>query len=826
MRKLTISVAPNRFSTDWRPREVEWSEITRQLHTCKLTKETAAEYKAMPKEQRANVKDVGGFVGGWVQGARKAGAVRSRSLLTLDIDFAQADTIGRIRDRFDLVDTTWCLYSTHSHTPESPRYRLVIPLDRDVTPEEYVPIARKVAEDIGIDTFDDSTYEPHRLMYWPSCPKDGEFVYQTGYLQGDPLSADEVLGSYRDWRNVMEWPVSSRMSKALAHTGKKQEDPTTKGGVVGAFCRIYSISQAIADFLPDVYEPTAQEGRYTYSQGSTAGGLVVYEDKWAYSHHGTDPIGGREVNAFDLVRIHKYGDLDVQTDEDTKVTQLPSFKAMEEWCLTIPKVKVDFIEHGSSRQSAEEAFGDELPESKPDNAWKKDFHLGKHKEKLSDPFNFKLICDNDPGLKGTVKYDEFADKPSVTRDLPWRKVMPGDIWDDDDDKGLVWYISAEYQLSGKQAILDAHDLVIRQSSYHPVRDYLNSLKWDGVERLDTMLIDYLNAEDTPLVRAMTRKHLVAAVARVMRPGVKYDYALTLSGPEGIGKTTIIRKLGMNWYSNSFSSNDIGDKTSMEQVRGQWLIELGELVAVRKSTNEAFKNFITTDTDKFRPAYARKTGEFKRQCVFWATTNEKYFLKGDTGNRRFWTVYVDRGGRKDVFAMTQADVDQLWAEAVVRWKAGEELYLPQALNDAAILRAEEANEIAGDERQGIIEAFIRRLIPEGWEELGKEERAMWFRDPATRARIGEGAVRRKFICSQEIANECFQKQMNRYETREINQILNRLKDRGLKERGPMRDYSKAYGSQRCYEITPDFWDDEIVVCSTDDTTDYKGLQTEF
>lgn len=816
MRPLTISVAPSRFSKDWEPREVSWADLVRQLSVSKRTRETGEQYRAMSKDERARVKDVGGFVGGWVQGARKAEAVTLRSLVTLDIDYALPDTVETVRDVLD--GNAWCLYSTHSHTPANPRYRLVVPLDRDVSPEEYTPIARRIAGTIGIDTFDDSTYEPHRLMYWPSTPKDVTPVFEQG--EGAPLRADGVLGTYRDWRNVLDYPLSSRQSEHIAPSGRKQEDPTLKPGIIGAFCRCYSVSEAVAEFLPDVYEPTATEGRYTYTKGTTAGGLVVYDDKWAFSHHGTDPIGGREVNAFDLVRIHKFGDLDEQTGEETPVTRLPSYKAMEDFAGAIPKVKIDAINHGM-RQSAEEAFGDELSDEGgqlKDDAWKAGLRTdGKHRP-IPDPYNFKLICDNDPALRGTVKYDCFADRATITRDLPWRSLESGSIWDDNDDNGLIWYMSSAYCLTGKQAILDAHDLVIRQSSYHPVRDYLNGLQWDGKERLDTMLIDYLNAEDTELVRAMTRKHMVAAVARIMKPGTKYDYALTLSGPEGIGKTTLIKRLGMNWYSNSFSSGDVGDKASMEQVQGQWLIELGELVAVRKNTNEAFKNFITTDVDKFRPAYARKRVELPRQCVFWATTNETYFLKGDTGNRRFWTVYVRSWGEdlpvKDVFSMTQADVDQLWAEAVVRWKQGEPLYLNHELNQQAIRQAEDANEIAADDRAGVIEAFIRRKLPADWYNKSVQERANWFR-------IGhgddfEGAIQREYICGREVANECFGKDMTRYEMKEINQMLHRMP--GLKWVGSVRTKDKAYGGQRRYKILPEFYQEDNATCNNEEGVD--------
>lgn len=809
MRPLTISVAPSRFSKDWEPREVSWADLVRQLSTSKRTRETGAEYRAMTKDERARVKDVGGFVGGWVRGARKAEAVTLRSLVTLDIDYALPDTVETVRDVLD--GNAWCLYSTHSHTPANPRYRLVVPLDRDVSPEEYTPIARRIAGTIGIDTFDDSTYEPHRLMYWPSTPKDATPVFEQG--EGAPLRADGVLGTYRDWRNVLDYPLSSRQSEHLAPSGRKQEDPTLKPGIIGAFCRCYSVSEAISEFLPDVYEPTATEGRYTYTKGSTAGGLVVYDDKWAFSHHGTDPIGGREVNAFDLVRIHKFGDLDEQTGEETPVTKLPSYRAMEDFAGAIPTVKADAVAHGL-RQSAEEAFGDELPDEsgqledlerkKPviQRVLARHGRADKRNNLVCDPYTVRLILEEDPDLRGSVRYDCFADRAELIRDLPWGKVSEDHrTWTDHDDNDLLVYLSKYYGITGKQTIIDTHDTVIAQSSYHPVREYLKGLAWDGVERLDTMIIDYLGAEDNELTRLMTRKHMVAAVARIMKPGTKYDYALTLSGPEGLGKTTLVSKLGMEWFDNSFSSGDVGDKSSMEQVQGRWLIELGELVSVKKNTNEAFKHFLSKERDKFRPAYGRKSIEVPRQCVFWATTNERCYLKGDTGNRRFWTVYVGEDiSTKDVFAMGQADVDQLWAEAVERWKQGEALYLPARLEAQARERAEEANEIAADDRAGVIEAFIRRKLPADWYDKSLQERAAWFR-------IGhgedfEGAIQREYICGREIANECFGKDMTRYEMREINQMLHRMP--GLKWVGSVRTKDTAYGGQKRYKILPEFY----------------------
>ena len=327
MQQYTISVGQSRTSRDWKNKDTSWERLVERLSKCKHTRETAAEYKAMAKTAQGKVKDVGGFVGGTVVGgARKADAITARSLVTLDIDFGTQDTVGLVEDM--MYGTAWCLYSTHSHTPEKPRYRLVVPLSREVSPDEYIPVARRIADDIGIDLFDDSTYEPSRLMYWPSAPADVDYVFATG--EGEPADPDRILATYADWSNPVEWPVSKRVTQVIHRKpGTKQEDPTAKPGVIGAF-RTYSVTDAIEAFLPDVYVPTDKPDRWTYAKGTTTGGAIIYDDgKFLFSHHGTDPCCEKTVNAFDLVRIHLFGSDDEGADINTPANRLPSFLAME-----------------------------------------------------------------------------------------------------------------------------------------------------------------------------------------------------------------------------------------------------------------------------------------------------------------------------------------------------------------------------------------------------------------------------------------------------------------------------------------------------------------
>ena len=811
MEQYVISVAPSRTSPEWPNKATSWEKLTARLAKCKHTRESTAEYRAMSKTAQGKVKDIGGFVGGTVRdgGRRKADAITARSLVTLDIDFGTAATVETVREMLD--GTAWCLYSTHSHTPDKPRYRIVVPLSREVSPDEYVPIARRLADDIGIDLFDDSTYEPSRLMYWPSAPADVDFVYETG--QGEPADADRLLDSYTDWRNPLEWPVSKRVTKAITRkAGSRQEDPVEKGGVIGAFCRSYSITEAIAAFLPEVYVPTGHPDRWTYAKGTTEGGAIVYEDKWLYSHHGTDPCCEKLVNAFDLVRLHLYGAEDQDADINTPANRLPSFIHMEKTAREDRKV------HGVLVRDMIKDFDGVDVTGEEDESWKDDLQTDdKGKKFLPLPTNFGLILRNDRGVKGAVAYDLFSGRVVLKRDLPWRPMALDPQWNNNDYNGLIEYVDQYYRgLTGKTALMDEADHVFAQNNFHPVRDYLNGLQWDGTERLDTMLTDYLGAEPSELTKAMTRKHFTAAVARVMTPGVKYDYVLTLIGKEGTGKSTLVRYMAKDtWFTDSLTS--IEGKEAMEQLRGKWLVEMGELTNYKKSTSEAYKAFLSKQDDSFRPAYGRKTETYPRQCVFFATTNEKAFLKGDTGNRRFWVVECGAvDPTKDVWDDLPGEVDQIWAEAVTRWKEGESLYLNREMAEKARERQEEHNEVSADERIGLIDAYIHKEIPMTWESMTARQRADWFRTAAelegeqrmrrrTAAELeGEQRMRRRTVCAVEVLVECFGQQLDektRYRTKEINQIL-----RGMDCLEPSdRAYDNVYGRQRRFKI---IYDDEI------------------
>jgi putative DNA primase/helicase len=352
---VQIATGKNRKSTNWVNQTVKWSKLVDLVTRTKRTPETFAEYMAMSKDRQDTIKDVGGFVGGSVRNGRRGrNDIIHRTVIALDVD--HGTNIQEVLDNFLMIfGCAFVWYTTHKHHPKKPRFRILIPLTRAVTPDEYEAISRKIAGIIGIEVFDDTTYEVNRLMYYPSTSDDGEFL--KGYVDEAWMNPDEVLDMYTDWKNRAEWPQSSRETKKLTEAQKTQQDPRDKKGVIGAFCRTYDIHDAIAMFLADRYEQVA-DNRYTFAEGTTSGGMVTFDDLYAFSFHSTDPIQGQLCNAFDLVRLHLFGELDKDKQSD-ETDKLPSYKAMVEFAGRDTRTR-DTMEQ--ERQQGIDAQFDVLPE--------------------------------------------------------------------------------------------------------------------------------------------------------------------------------------------------------------------------------------------------------------------------------------------------------------------------------------------------------------------------------------------------------------------------------------------------------------------------------
>lgn len=786
---IDLATAHSRIAKKWRNRHWLWSELLQRCSETKRTGETAAEYARMSKEEQSNVKDVGGFVGGYLSGGiRKNANVMYRTVATLDIDYGTVNVWDDFTMAFGFAAM---IYSTHKHSSKTPRYRLVFPLSRQVSPAEYEPLCRKIAAEIGIDLFDDTTYELPRLFYWPSTSKDADFVFD--YQDGPACDVDAILSQYVDYKDVSAWPLSSREGDVIAHEIKKQGDPTEKPGVIGAFCRAYSIEDAIDTFLSDKYEKTGHDGRYTYKLGSVAGGLVCYEGKFAYSHHETDPASKQLCNAFDLCRVHLFGAQD-EGSRALDVTRKPSYAAMQEFAAKDKAVKLLM-----ARERAQAAADDfdglddaELPEDYNDE-WKAELEYTKSGKLLCNIANIILILENDPALAGHIVHDLFAGMDSAKDGLPWNK--NANQWTDTDDANLRVWLEKHYDITGKEKIADALTAVLTRHSYHPIRDYLNGLTWDGVPRLDRIIIDYMGAEDSELNRAMSRKHFVAAVARVFNPGCKYDYCLIMSGAEGIGKSTLLRVMGGKWFNDSITT--LEGKEGMEQLRRAWVVELGELSSIKRSDVEQVKAHLSKQVDIYRAAYARRVLEHPRQCVFCGTTNEALFLKGDTGNRRFWVIPVVAELRKykDWSEAIRRDRDQLWAEAVHYYKQGEPLYLSEELEAQAKQRQQDFNDDNDDPIVAMLDKYLNTLLPVNWDTMDIQARRSYLRDPDPLQ--AEGTVKRDKVCAAEFICEQLGKDMAdkdyKYLCRRVSKMIG---DRPEWERvSSTKHAAKLYGTQR-------------------------------
>lgn len=765
---MKIAYGNKRTDKLWRNSDITWEAFCDRLKTPIITTESVSEYQNMPKSQQADIKDVGGFVAGHLKdGRRKKDHVLSRSMITLDMDFGKVD----IWEEFTMLFPYRCaLYSTHSHRTDNPRFRLIIPLDRDVSPEEYGAVARMLAKEIGIDLFDVTTYDVERLMYWPSVSKNGEYIFEA--QEGQLLNPDDELAKYDDWTDITTWPVSSKESQVIKKTANKQKDPLTKEGIVGAFCRTYSIPETIETFLSDVYRPSTIPNRYDHIGSESSAGVVVYDEKFAYSHHASDPAGGKLLNAFDLVRIHKFG------DEDKK--------EMLEFASHDDLVKITLLE--DRKQQA-------ILEFSREEDWRKNLTYHPKTGLIENTLrNLMFILEYDDKLKSIV-FNQLLDGMEIKGSVPWKH--PSKYWRDADDAQLISYIDLTYGTFSNRNYEIAVTKITDDRSYHPIREYLEALpEWDKVERVDALLIDYLGAPDNEYVRAVTRKMLCAAVNRVLYPGCKFDTMLVLNGPQGIGKSTLISKLAGDWFSDSLHLSDTKDKTAAEKLQGYWILEIGELAGLRKAEVETLRSFLSRQNDVYRAAFGRRATQHPRQCIFIGTTNaETGYLRDTTGNRRFWPVHVNGKGQKQSWELTSEVVAQIWAEVKHYVKTGEKLYLDE--KQMILAKEEQREAMEADEREGLVKDYLDLLLPENWHSMSLYERRNYINGESE---FGDenrkGDVVRDSVCTLEIWCECFGKERANIKRTDSNDIISILIKLGWVRENQKKRFS-IYGPQFYY-----------------------------
>ncbi|WP_103108428.1 virulence-associated E family protein [Brevibacillus reuszeri] len=415
---------------------------------------------------------------------------------------------------------------------------------------------------------------------------------------------------------------------------------------------------------------------------------------------------------------------------------------------------------------------------------------------LQNAANIMFVLDHDPDLAGFA-YDEFAGRVRVTGKLPWREVGDMSDWSNHDFSMLALYLDRTFDIVKQSIIENGWTYAARKRTFHPVKQYLSSLKWDGVKRAETLLIDYLGAPDTPYVRAITRKTLAAAVARIMCPGIKFDTVLVLYGSQGVGKSWLFRKLAKDWFTDSLTK--LGGKEAMETLHGKWIIELSELASMKRSEIEEAKMFISSPEDHYRPSYGRIAETFKRQCIFVGSTNQRDFLTDKTGNRRFLPVEVSAERRKFLIAeLTEDVVDKVWSEVMTFWES-EPLFLDGEM--LQIAENERSSFTEDDPLSGKIEEFLSLKLPADWESYDVWKRVRFFEEGGIAENGSPGTVTREKVCAIEIWREMLgeRRDLPAHRRRQITSILDNMpgwqRYKGSKE-GKLR-FGSLYGKQIAY-----------------------------
>ncbi len=778
MRKLAIAYGSSRQAKKWVNKTISLDELKERLKVTIRTPESAEEYSRFNKAQKDNAKDHGGFVAGALKGGRrKIDTVELRSMIALD-----GDRIDKafLENYESIAPYTSVLYSTHSSTADNPRVRLIFPLTRDVTPEEFVAVSRYLAQMLGIDYFDECSYQPNQLMYWPSTPSNGDFVYKETDKKW--LNPDEILEAHPEWRDPTRLPTAPRESKANTVSIQKVQNPLEKEGIVGLFNRVYSpISKAIEAFLADVYEPTENENRYHLIESSSMAGVEIKDGgKFVYSHHAKDPAYLKLCNAFDIVRIHKFG------DDDKK-----SFKDMCEFAMGLDEIKIFAAEERLKEAEVDfTEIGDD---------WRTKLRYQPRTSLLENSvYNLNLILNNDPDFRNFA-YNELANRIQVTGPLPWERPEGNSFWRDADTAQLKSMIDIRYLPFSSRNHDVAFTKVADDRRFHPIRDYLDSLPtWDGVKRVEEIFINYLKADDTEYIRTVTKKSFAAAVARIYVPGIKFDCVPVLDGDQGIGKSTIVKDLvTADYYSETLSLTDMDDKSGAEKLQGFWVVEIGELAGMKKADIEKVKAFLSTSDDKYRPSYGKVVESHPRQCIIIATVNgERGYLRDITGNRRFWIIKVHQKKQKKTWDFTEEYRRQFWAEAKEIWKSGEKLYLEGGILEEA--EKEQKAALEADERVGMIEEYLNARLPDDWNDMDLFARRNYLSGNEFGSPERTGNIVRTEVSNAEIWCECFGKSLQELKPSDSYGIAAMMAQMPGWERTQIIKRQPIYGRQRLYQ----------------------------
>ena len=752
-RTYAVAIAPRKDSRTWSQEEIRFSDLVEWA------------------ENPAGHKECGNYLLGTLRGGRRTkNTIVSRSAVQLDADRATEETWDAISD----LGALGLIHTTYSSAPDELRLRAVLPLDREVTPDEYVHIVAVLLDRLGADAFDPGSLQPERYMFRPAVADEHRQWYRYEVLDGPELSADELLADFTEDLSTVPAPRPS----------KNKRDPREIDGTIGAFNRAYSIAEAIEQFgIP--YEP-AGEGRWHLVGARAGAGIHEVTPDLVYSHHAGDPAYGQTLSAFDLVRVHLYGILDEDAKPGTPINKLPSTTAALERLANDPRVVAEIV--GDDFSTLPDADPDDPTAPAPARAWVMDLVRNPRSGEVKDVVgNWDLISENDPVFQGLF-WDELDLSVKTDRDLPWRSLERGEVFTATDRAALALHIERSYGIRpGRLLLDDLVNVVAHRRPVHPVREYLEGLEWDGVPRLEESLPGVRPTEYTRLV---ARKCLTAAVARIFEPGIKWDYSLIIYGSEGRGKTFWVDRMARGWNA---ALGDIHSKDTLLTLQRSWIVTSDEGFSMKKSDADSLKEFLTRTTDVFRLPYEREVMAYPRHCVIWGTTNDPTFLRRQEGNRRYLIVHSE--DRVDFGALTDDYVDQVWAEAVHLYRSGEKLFLDE--EGSAIAAAAREAYIEEDSLSGIIQEWLDQPVPENWEEMGAEERALWRMETADGI-APKGTRKINRTCSTQIWVECLGRPIGDRRRADLLDIAAALRALPGWRPVPGRTRVPIYGPQQVYE----------------------------
>lgn len=741
---MRVATAPYAHSKTWTAGELSFEDLVSWL------------------DEPALVKECGGYLLGQLAGGRRSkSTVLARDAITLDADAAEADLPERVAD----LGVQAICHTTYRSTPTDPRYRLIFPTDRPMEPREYAVAATALMARLGADQFDPGSAQAERFMFRPSA-QDPRY-WRAEVYEGPALSVDELL---------IESGATVDYTGADVPRSAIKRDPTELPGTVGAFNRTYTIDEAIEAF--DLPYDAAGEGLWRYRPADSVAGLHEIAPGLVFSHHASDPAFNQTCSAFDLVRLHKYGELDTDADKHTPVHRLPSTDAMLSEAIAIPEVLT-------------EATGPDFEAELSGDPQAYRLHLVRNKRTgaIKDEWqNWALLRDH---FFPAVSYNERTLNIEIAGnplELPWR----GDHhtsteWGEADLYGLCHEIEAEFGLRPSRSYVN--ELIVTAAQKHrvdPIRDWLMTLVWDGKPRVETCLP---GAQDTAYNRLVARKTLVAAVARAFDPGVKWDHTTIFYGGEGLGKTWWIDTMA---HGYSAPLGRIGEKDTLLTMRRSWISVADEGLSLKKADSDALKAFITMREDVFREPYGREVRAHPRGNVFWGTTNDPIFLRKQVGNRRFLIVHCESA--VDFAAITDDYVSQVWAEAVTLYQRGERLYLTP---EEGVFMADGRSEyVEEDSLLGMLEEWLSTLVPRYYDSWVASDRVSWRRDEAMGIQDTPGVRLLDRVCIAQLWAEMLERKpgtMSRIDSLDLSRALREL---GWEPERQVRRF-RFYGPQRAF-----------------------------